>query len=285
LNHLNLEQNDIQKKNKTSTNLAYINKETIKTVLTDKYLRELIDNSPRNNNDNSSIISTEISFTINSEYENIDLISKHKYSKSVELRNKIKKILEDDEEKEKEKDTVISSTRSNKINKNKNLLKNIPIIGIEITRAVSSRGRNNSIDITTTKKNNLQKNFRKTDSINDKDLSLLDSNKKKFIQRKSVAFGTKGNEKRPNLLNVISQNIEKNQMNLNNPDEFYSEYFSNILTKNVPNINNTKSSFINNTIQKNNNNIQRRKSAAYMNSLLKGISVDNVRRKSTKAGN
>ena len=287
LNHLNLDQNDIQKKNKTSTNLTYINKEIIKTVLTDKHLRQLIDNSPRNNNDTISIISTEISFTINSEYENIDLISKHKYSKSVELRNKIKKILEDDEEKEKEKekDTVISSTRSNKINKNKNLLKNIPIIGIEITRAVSSRGRNNSIDITTTKKNNLQKNFRKTDSINDKDLSLLDSNKKKFIQRKSVAFGTKGNEKRPNLLNVISQNIEKNQMNLNNPDEFYSEYFSNILTKNVPNINNTKSSFINNTIQKNNNNIQRRKSAAYMNSLLKGISVDNVRRKSTKAGN
>ena len=108
------------------------------------------------------------------------------------------------------------------------------------------------------------------------------------MARKSYAFGfsgTKANDKRPNLLNVISQNIEKNQKNLNNPDEFYSEYFSNILTKKVPNINNTKNSFISNTIQKNNNNIKRRKSAAYMNSLLKGISVDNSRRKSTRAGN
>ena len=90
------------------------------------------------------------------------------------------------------------------------------------------------------KKINLQKKFKKSDSINDKDLSLLDiNNKKKLIQRKSVAFGTKGNEKRTNLLNVICQNIEKNQMNLNNPDEFYSEYFSNILSKNVQKINNT----------------------------------------------
>ena len=287
LNNLHLDNifDDSQKKNKTSTNLTYVNKEYIKTVLTDKNLRELIDNSPRNNNDNLSIISTEISFTINSEYENIDLISKHKYSKSVELRNKIKKILLENEE----KDTTIITTRSNKINKNKNLLKNLPII--ELNRPISSRGRNNSVDITIGKKI-IQKRFKKTESINDdlreKDINIFDNNKKKLITRKSNAFGTsaiKGNEKKPNLLNVISQNIEKNQMNLNNPDEFYSEYFSNILTKNVANINNTKSSFISNTIQKNNINIQRRKSAAYMNSLLKGISVDNVRRKSTKAGN
>ena len=282
LNHLNYDNifDDSQNNNKSNTNLTNFPKDLIKTVLTDKNLRELIENSPRNNNDNFSIISTEISFTINSEYENIDLISKHKYSKSVELRNKIKKILSENDEKE----TIISSTRSNKINKNKNLLKNIPLIGIEINSPISSRGRNNS-DISTDKKT-IQKKLRKSDSIND-DLNIFD-NKKKFMARKSYAFGfsgTKANDKRPNLLNVISQNIEKNQKNLNNPDEFYSEYFSNILTKKVPNINNTKNSFISNTIQKNNNNIKRRKSAAYMNSLLKGISVDNSRRKSTRAGN
>ena len=86
-------------------------------------------------------------------------------------------------------------------------------------------------------------------------------------------------------MDEISQNIEKNQKNLNNPDEFYTEYFSNILTKNAGKISNCKSSFINNTIQKNNNNIFRRKSAVNINYLLKGISVDNIKRKNTNTGN
>jgi len=129
-----------------------------------------------------------------------------------------------------------------------------------------------------------KKKYNKSNSIKIKRNENNNINKKGLLPRKSFAFGFKNN-KRPNLLNVISQNIEKNQMNLNNPDEFYSEYFSNILTKKVPQINNCKNSFINNTIQKNNVNILRRKSANNINSLLKGISVENVRRKSTRPGN
>ena len=45
------------------------------------------------NNENISICSTEISFTLNSEYENINELSDYKYSKDNKLRNKVKNFL------------------------------------------------------------------------------------------------------------------------------------------------------------------------------------------------
>ncbi len=48
-----------------------------------------------NNNNNISICSTEISFSISSKYENIDELSDYKYSKTPKLRKKIKAILKD----------------------------------------------------------------------------------------------------------------------------------------------------------------------------------------------
>ena len=39
-------------------------------------------------------------------------------------------------------------------------------------------------------------------------------------------------KKKKNLLRTLSKNIERNQMNLNAPDLFYSTYFHSILEKN-----------------------------------------------------
>ena len=58
----------------------------------DKNLKLSINNNYNNFNENISICSTEISFSIHSEYENIDELSNSKYSKDIFLRNKIKKI-------------------------------------------------------------------------------------------------------------------------------------------------------------------------------------------------
>ena len=254
------------------SNLTLNNKDVLKTILTNKNLRILLDDHPKakNENNNLSIISTEISFTINSEYENLDSLSNHKFSKSVELRNKIKKILIEDY-------TIVTS-KSNLISQKKKSESpnKISFLNLDSIQSHSSRTNLEAMEN--------KKKYNKSNSIKIKRNENNNMKKKGLLPRKSFAFGFK-NDKRPNLLNVISQNIEKNQMNLNNPDEFYSEYFSNILTKKVPQINNCKNSFINNTIQKNNVNILRRKSANNINSLLKGISVDNVRRKSTRPGN
>jgi len=52
-------------------------------------------NNLKNKNLNISICSTEISFSINSKYENIDELSDYRYSKTPKLRKKIKSILRD----------------------------------------------------------------------------------------------------------------------------------------------------------------------------------------------
>ena len=76
----------------------------------DKKLKLSINNNNNNFNENIYICSTEISFSIHSEYENIDELSDYKYSKDISLRNKIKKILKNEEEAE--------SKLSKKINNN-----------------------------------------------------------------------------------------------------------------------------------------------------------------------
>ena len=280
-------------------NSKTFNKDIMKTVLINKSLRDLIDNSPTRTNNNLSVFSTESSFTIYSEYENINALSNYKYSKSVKLRNKIKKILKDDE--------TSLNIKINKHIKRNSVLNNIvsPISLIEKENySFSSRNNYNSANKEPTNKKSIRRRTLKSKSIINKKNNLKDkekeigefvnntpvlTSKKRISSKKSYGFSifnnNKSNDKKANLLDEISQNIEKNQKNLNNPDEFYTEYFSNILTKNAGKISNCKSSFINNTIQKNNNNIFRRKSAVNINHLLKGISVDNIKRKNTNTGN
>ena len=46
-----------------------------------------------------------------------------------------------------------------------------------------------------------------------------------------------GNANRSNILDLISQNIEKNSLNLNNPQIFYENYFNNVINKNAISLN------------------------------------------------
>ncbi len=292
-NKINIENNESEKN--FSYNNVFNNKDIMKINLTNKPLRNLIENYSSHKNDNLSVFSTESSFTIYSEYENINALSNYKYSKSVELKNKIKKILLKDNVKD-----AIKSVKTNKTGKRNSVFNNkISPISLEQkdNYAYTSRNNDKSEIKDSSNKITFQRRLLKSKSIvhkknNFKEKEITDyvnktpmmTSKKRIFAKKnygiSIFSNNKSNDKKSNLLNEISQNIERNQMNLNNPDEFYTEYFSKILTKNADKINNCKSSFINNTIQKNNNNIFRRKSAANINSLLKGITIDNERRKS-----
>ena len=59
----------------------------------------------------------------------------------------------------------------------------------------------------------------------------------------------KSNKKKDNLLSLINFNIQKSNLNLNNPDEFYSNYFNFLLEGEIEknnqkgNINGQKSEF------------------------------------------
>ena len=81
-----------------------------------------------NNNDyninNISMCSTEISFSINSKYENIDELSDYKYSKTPKLRKKIKSILKDYDDSELEFITKIKKKSTNSLNSSMKLKKN-----------------------------------------------------------------------------------------------------------------------------------------------------------------
>ena len=263
----------------------------VKTVLNIKSLKEFIENSPfhkknNENNNNLSVISTEISFSIDSEYENINSLSDYTYSKNEDLRNKIKKIL-----KEKKLVERHVTTKSNEIAENKSLINKMsPMIfeNEQFNVSFSERRKvyepENKINL---KKSPRQKSNLKKESniiIPERVNMTPNLNRIRVISKKSYASGlfnnNNNNNKKTNLLNVISQNIELNQMNLNRPDEFYSEYFSNILNKN-PEINNNKSFFISNTLKKNEINQKRRKSAANMNSLFNGINGDGIKRRTS----
>ena len=66
---------------------------------TSSFLFDKNNNNDNNTNLNCSICSTEISFTLNSEYENINELSDYKYSKDLKLKQKVHRILKNEEEK------------------------------------------------------------------------------------------------------------------------------------------------------------------------------------------
>ena len=61
--------------------------------------------------------------------------------------------------------------------------------------------------------------------------SIIDFQKKIKVIRKNSTFLPKFNskKKKDNILSRINFNIQKTSQNLNNPDEFYSNYFNSIL--------------------------------------------------------
>ena len=192
------------------------------------------DNSNKMNIDttilNLSICSTEISFTLNSEYENINELSDYKYTKDKKLRAKISNILKGKEDLISKSNSKSSSDSDNKkLNNYTNRKDNFPKIKIS-----PEKRRRQSISFFNSNSQLSKPVFTKFKSNNEKDNNKnIKALTKKEIQKK---MNTKENGptkiKRKSLLITLNQNIERNQINLNNPDLFYQEYFQRILEEN-----------------------------------------------------
>jgi CRP-like cAMP-binding protein len=192
------------------------------------------DNSNKMNIDttilNLSICSTEISFTLNSEYENINELSDYKYTKDKKLRAKISNILKGKEDLISKSNSKSSSDSDNKkLNNYTNRKDNFPKIKIS-----PEKRRRQSISFFNSNSQLSKPVFTKFKSNNEKDNNKnIKALTKKEIQKK---MNTKENGptkiKRKSLLITLNQNIERNQINLNNPDLFYQEYFQRIIEEN-----------------------------------------------------
>ena len=183
----------------------------------------------KNNLDNISICSTEISFSINSEYENIDELSDGNYSKDISFRITIKNFIQDEvKRKNNFKNNVIShdeNENNNSINI-KNKVSNDLIIkkkssyiprrssNFSLNHIKQSRTRNNFFKIKT------------NDSSNNNTLKIDLNDKGEENKTKNKNY----------MLSVISQNIEKNNLNLNNPELFYSEIFMKFMDRKMTKI-------------------------------------------------
>ncbi len=211
-----------------------------KEIFNEQYLKTKLYHN--NNIDNISICSTEISFSISSEYENIDEISDYKYSKDISLRNKVKKILKNEEELESNLTKDFSDSNFSNMSENYrsdcngspklNLNNNKKGITHKNTNSTYKKGKRKSISFlklpVSTK---TLYNLRKTGTSAQSENSLQYQNKytKGSKNRKEIQRSTTKNK--ANLLQTINKNIERNQINLNNPDLFYSEYFVKLLGK------------------------------------------------------
>ena len=204
-----------------------------------KYNKSTIINNFFQNKINISICSTE-SFSISSEYENIDELSERRYSKDKKLRKKVKNFI---------KEEILKSVNS------------------KSTLSENSESENKDSSHNTDNNKKLFKNFNKKKKSNEykKICSSLNPIPKRI--EKDFGFGIKGNndkedlirnhsgihnliinkmlseddeknlpnkkekEKEKDILDVIGHNIEKNVMILNNPEQFYSEFFINVINK------------------------------------------------------
>ena len=161
-----------------------------------------IQNVQSNNfNQNNLIIIQSASFNIKNIYDNLNQMSKGKYTKDIELQNKIKKIFEkkyDKLKKVKLNITVDNNFNKPRINKHKSFFQ------------------------------------RYSSQFTIKDLEKLNE---KMVKRKHSFDKIKEEDKLKNgqndksdiMLNQITQNIIAGDQNLNNPETFYNEMFKNIM--------------------------------------------------------
>ena len=155
-----------------------------------------------NKNIDLSICSTEISFSIQSEYDNIETLSNYKYRKTPTLQKKVKEIV-----------TGIKSNLKSKTLKNEG-----------ITRKKTSFANDTNLQKVCT----FHKKF-DTDGEGNETYNSQNNNNDDDLNLKTATIKKMGKKK--NLLNVINQNIERNYMNLNDPDLFYNEFFQKIFDK------------------------------------------------------
>jgi len=198
---------------------------------------------------NISICSTEISFTLYSEYENLNELSDYKYSKDLKLRQKIRNFLRDDKESifdsnfdfpsssslfnsdiEKKENFKIKKESLNKYDGNRTLSKEDSLNFIH-----NHKKRQKTISSMKYEKRSQSPNLNKVPTLNIKNYSPY-SNKLKdnLLPKKDSNNKNKKNgilKAKKTLLQALNKNIERNQINLNNPDLFYSEYFHSILDK------------------------------------------------------
>ena len=152
---------------------------------------------------NISICSTEISLSISSEYENIDELSDHKYSKDKSFRDKIKSYIKKELGNFKHKRVKTIEFKDNIDDERDNFNKK---------KTFDEKNKDEKYKI----RKKISKKHKTYKELNN--YSNLDDEKKKI-----------GNKK--DILTVISQKIEKDNMNLNNPDLFYSSVFMKFMDK------------------------------------------------------
>ena len=190
----------------------------------------------------SLFISTQSSIMISSEYDNLNELSNYTYSNNESLKNQVKSLL----------------------TKRETLLVNIINDEETGTKRISPRPNRSSIQVNASSSlssKSPKRSLKKSKSINFSQMaipntfqtpgiakrSLFDSpiHHHKPLMRKasspkalfhyrqkrqsSPVINLVSMKKKPDLLNVISQNIEKNSLNLNNPERFYSEYFQKLV--------------------------------------------------------
>ena len=182
---------------------------------------KIINNKINNiNNDNISICSTEISFSISSKYENIDELSDYRYSKISKLRKKIKLILKDEEYcLDSDSDKKISSKRTHMRTLN-HQLKNCCVSFEEINPKTLIKYPSDNLLMQKKKnsKKKVMKKKKKHDELTPKtnqnysDLSLHD-----LIQKNSINN------------NLVSNEFKNNESNSNS----FSNFFNNFMDKEI----------------------------------------------------
>ena len=241
-----------------------------------------------------SLLDTSLStsFTINSSYENINEISKYKYHQSPDLREKTKKFILEQLNKETEEPKSLNITKNNnnflsikynmKINTKKIVRKNSENIGsnrktlnktasivLPDSKKSFVQGMDNKIHSRLKSSKSIKKkdeilskngeespsgdkfcsqaNFRKSRNKSKKHISVRESEKnfyhkinrikplkKKNLDNKDEIIESEIKNTQLNYDKIISKNIEKNQKNLNNPEEYFEGFFNDIIfnTKN-----------------------------------------------------
>lgn len=219
----------------------------------------------------------EKSFQLNSSYENLNEITKNKYIKDNILQEKTKQFLEKE-----------SSVRNNDFHKINNLLlvKNSFKGKINCFKDQNLNDLSNYFDLEQDKRsvnslgisdlksshkesddsirnnlgeNNNQKNIKNINTDSFKNLYYHKQSIKK-INSLSNKFKWKSSKKKKysklvvnKKLNIISKNIKVANKNINNPNEFYMDFFNNIIKKNSSidfNLDNKNNNIINNSKEK-----------------------------------
>ena len=222
---------------------------SIKNILSSKLL---ISHHEKLNNKFINLSSTkENSIYLNSSYENINKISNYKYINNMILQNKAKHFIEEECTKNlispKEKNDLFlspgrkipnitinyenpesyKSSMENKMNDNSfdkiinlsNTLKNIAKKNKDLECNLNCKSSN---EINTQKNTISRVSSHKNCNKNKKNNIFSPISKKRTINKK-LLIGKK--------LNVISQNIQNANEAINNPNEFYMNFFNNILQK------------------------------------------------------